>query len=286
MTLDFGGVKLLVIGDVCEDVMIVGYVNRLSRETPGLPVVDVDTTLTIQGGASAAYRQAGALSVGATLIPTSRSPTKTRLFAMREDVTREVARWDEPWPLQDAQQVRDLVRSAGLPGNPGFNGLLYSQVRPGRPLDAIGRLARRFKGFRLADARHPAYFAGLDALKIGMDDAWASLQPPRPRRTAQRAGEAAESFSREYGYRLAVVTMGPEGYAASVDGATLMEKGLAGGRHTSGAGDVFAATLACALTANVEARHALHVANVAAGIASGKVEHLASVSLDELREHV
>lgn len=276
--LDFSDVHLLVAGDVCEDVIVAGPARRLSRETAALPVIDVELDWHVDGCAAAAFRQGRALGAHAFLLPTGRPCSKSRLFAVQEGVSREVARWDSAWPLQDASMFREMMRE--IKGDV----LLYSQNRSERPLDGIMRELRRFRGLRLADARHPAYFAGLDIVKVGLDDAWAALRPPRPLRTPERAAQAAAAFAREYGYRMAIVTMGADGYAAYVDGAEVLGQGLRGGRRTSGAGDVFVATLACALGSKMEAREALELANVAAGLACRKDEHLSTITTEEVQD--
>jgi len=280
VTLDFSDVRLIVAGDVCEDVIIVGTAKRFSRETPGLPVIDVEHSVTIDGCTASPFRQVQALGAQAFLVPTGRSCVKSRLLALQDGDSREVARWDGPWPPEDVETFRLLFREAGR-----ADGLLFSQYRPGRPMEPLLRLVRRFKGLKVVDARDPGHFAGFDVLKIGMDDAWRALRQPRPRRTPERAAQAALAFGRSYGYRLAVVTMGAEGYAASTDeGTAIMEHALPGGWASPGAGDVFVATLTCALAAGHETREALKMANTAAGLACRKGQHLGVVTLEELRE--
>ncbi len=270
--------SLIVAGDVCEDSLLVGTAERMSRETPGLPIVLVETTLTIDGGAAVPYRQAQALQADAYLIPTGRPALKSRLFAANDGSSREIARWDRPWPPQDAGTFREIFRA-----RPQAEALLYSQVRRGAPQAPIVKDCRSFKGLRLADAHHPAYFAGFDVLKIGLDDAWAAVRPPRPSRTPLRALEVAESFASTYGYDLVVITLGASGYAAHWSGGqSIFDKGLQGGRRTAGAGDIFSATLAVALAEKQEIKDALRLANLAAGLACRKDEHLATVTKEEL----
>jgi len=130
----------------------------------------------------------------------------------------------------------------------------------------------------VVDAHHPSYFAGFDVLKICLEDAWAALTPPRPPQTPVRAAEVAGVLAETYGYRLVVVTLGAEGYAAAIDGARISERGIGAVGATSGAGDVFTAVLGCALAGNMEARDALKMANAAAGLACRDGRHLATVS--------
>ena len=274
---------IAVAGDVCEDVLIIGPSQRLSRETPGLPIVDVASSVTVDGGAAVVYRQVAALEAGAYLIPTGRPAVKSRLFAADEGVSREVARWDQPWPPQDTPTFLELMRGVEA------ETLLYSQVRPGAPTTGILKACRKFKGLKIADGHHPAYFAGFDVLKIGMDAAWNALRPPRPPKVPTQGLEVAASFVTTYGYELVVVTMGGDGYAAVVAGdqgwARLREDGAPGffkARRTAGAGDVFSATLAVALTVKMEIRDALSLANRVAGIACSKDAHLGTVARDEL----
>lgn len=277
--LDFSDIRLIIAGDVCEDVIIVGGAKRFSRETPGLPVIDVEHSVTVDGCTAAPFRQAQALGAQAFLVPTGRPCIKSRLLALHDADSREVARWDGPWPPEDVETFRLLFREAGRAG-----ALLFSQYRPGRPVESMLRLLRRFTGLKVVDARAPGHFAGFDVLKIGMDDAWRSLRAPKPRRTPERAAQAASAFGRSYGYRLVIVTMGAEGYAASAEGTEILGHALPGGRASPGAGDVFVATLTCALAAGHEAREALAMANTAAGLACRKGQHLVVTTVEELRE--
>lgn len=271
--------SIIIAGDVCEDAILVGTAGRMSRETPGLPIVLVETTFTIDGGAAVPYRQAQALQSDAYLIPTGRPALKSRLFAANDGASREIARWDRPWPPQDAGTFREMFRARPQEAD----ALLYSQVRRGAPQAPIVKDCRSFKGLRVADAHHPAYFAGFDVLKIGLDDAWAAVRPPRPSRTPLRALEVAESFASSYGYELVVITLGASGYAAHwTGGQTIFDKGLQGGRRTAGAGDIFSATLTVCLAQKEEIRDALWVANFAAGLACRKEEHLATVTKEEI----
>lgn len=278
---------IIVAGDVCEDVLIIGPSQRLSRETPGLPIIDVAESLTVDGGAAVAYRQANALEAGAYLVPTGRPATKTRLFAADRDVSREVARWDQPWPPQDTPTFLELMRHEFVRD---AETLLYSQVRPGSPSTGILKACRKFKGLKVADGHHPAYFAGFDMLKIGMDAAWEALRKPRPPKIPAQGLEVAESFLTTYGYDMVVLTMGGDGYAAVVAGDSGSvrlredsEPGFFKARRTAGAGDIFSATLAVGLTVKMEIRDALRLANRAAGLACSKDLHLGTVRRDELR---
>lgn len=281
--LDFSDLHIIVAGDVCDDVILVGEANRLARDAPACPVVDVTVRETIAGGAAFAHQQVTALGASAFLVPTGPSAAKSRLYASREGQLSLLARWDDAWKPQDPRTFNDLLAAA-----PPANALVYSQVRRGRPDGGIIRLCRDFDGLRVADAHHPAFFAGFDVLKIGLDDAWASLSPPRPPQTAERIAEAASVLAETYGYRLVVITMGRLGYCASIDSARICEQAIdpERGVATSGAGDVFTATLAVALAGNVEARHALRLANAAAGLACRWTRHLATVSIEEISKQL
>ena len=277
--LDFSDVRVLVAGDVCEDLILVGPPARLSGDAPGVPIVNVQETVHLEACASSAFRQVMALGAQAYLIPAGRPALKSRLVASSDGTSRQLARWDSPWPSQDSETFRSLLQEA-----PSAEALLFSQYRRTPPLDPILRSLRRWPGLRVVDAKSPGHFAGLDVLKVSMDDAWASLRQPRPLRTPRNAAAAAAALARSYGYRLVVVTLGHQGYAASCEGAEIIEGGHAGGISTVGAGDVFAATLAVALAAKHEAREALKLANLAAGLACRKQVHLPNVTAEEISE--
>ncbi len=281
MSLNIAGVKLTIVGDVCEDVLILGSVNRLSRESPGSPIVEVMDRIEVEGCAQVAYRQALALGVQAYLIPVGGPALKSRLLASLDGISREVARWDESWPPVDSRSFRRLLRTA-----PKADGLLYCQYRPGRPSAAILGAIRSAAPVLMGDLRELDGFVGLlHIVKLSLDDAWALMARPRPRRTSEMALRVALRLAQDYGFQLATITMGSEGYAAATcDGASFLGGALPGGRRPSGAGDIFTATLACALAARHEARDALEIANIAAGLASRKEAHLATVTAGEIDE--
>ena len=275
--IDFTDLSILVAGDVCDDIILVGEASRLARDAPACPILDITARDTLAGGAAFVHAQVRALGAASYLVPTGPATAKSRLFAVREGAASLLARWDDRWPPQEPGSFSELLASA-----PPAAALVYSQVRRARPDGSIVRLCRDFAGLRVVDAHHPAYFAGCDALKISLEDAWAALTPPRPPQTPVRAAEAASVLAETYGYRLVVITMGAEGYAAAVDGARISERGLASAGATSGAGDVFTAALACALAVRMEARDALRLANSAAGLACRDGRHLATVSTADL----
>lgn len=275
---DFSDVRVTVVGDVCEDVLIYGTASRMSRETPGLPVLDVaEEPFTIEGCASVAFRQIAAMGAEAFIVPTGRPARKTRLFASRDGTARELARWDTGWPNQDGETCAAMLRE--IPGDV----LLYCQYRPGRPWGSILRLVSSYGSLRVGDVRDPADFVGiLHAIKISADDAWECLTPPRPRRDPEGARLTALAMARTFGFRLVVVTMGAEGYAAATGETSFIGPALDGARRTSGAGDIFAAALTVALAAKYEIRDALDLASVTAGLAARKPEHLATVTREEI----
>jgi len=283
MTLDFSDIRVLVAGDVCEDVILVGPAARLSGDAPGVPIVSVEETLHLEACASAAFRQVLALGAVAYLIPAGRPALKSRLVVASPDAdSRQVARWDSPWPSQDAETFRALLQEA-----PPADVLLFSQYRRTPPLEPILRAIRRWPGLCVVDAKNPGHFAGLDVLKVSLDDAWSCLRPPRPLRTPRNAAAAAAALARSYGYRMVVITLGRAGYACSCEGAEIIEGGLEGARgSTAGAGDVFVATLSVALAAKHEIRQALKLANLAAGLVCRKEDHLPTVSAEEISELV
>lgn len=270
---------LAVAGDVCTDVLYYGECRRLSRETPGVPIVDIADILEIEGGAAVGYRQAQALGATAYLIPTGPPAQKSRLYASLDGTAREMARWDHRWPRQNPDTFCDILR-----GLPKADTLLYCQYRPTAPKDAILNLIRSYGKLRIGDIKDPRQFVGtLHAVKVSQADLWHVMDPPKPKPTPEAALKIAQVLTRSLGYRLAVVTLGNEGYvASSYDGATFLGGGLPGGHRLAGAGDIFTASLACALAAKHEVRDALEIANVAAGLASRKPGHIETVSREEV----
>src|SRR3990167_6641355 len=191
---DFSALQVIVAGDVCDDIVVVGEATRLARDAPACPIVDITARETLAGGAGFVDAQVRALGAASFLVPTGPATAKSRLFAVREGAVSLLARWDDRWPPQDPAAFGELLAAAGPAA-----ALVYSQVRRGRPDGSVLQLCRDFSGLRLADAHHPAYFAGFDALKISLEDAWASLSPPRPPQTPVRVAEAASVLAETYG---------------------------------------------------------------------------------------
>lgn len=268
----FADVRLIVAGDVCNDVLIAGRLRRFSREAVGVPVLDVEHESEVVGGAAAAMRQAAALGAQVALVPAGAAPRKTRVVAVDEVESRQMARFDDPWPSYDAMGFCRLMREQK------GDAALYCQYRHEQPDRAILAALRGFP-LVLADVRNPAHFTGVaQVIKISIEHAAEALHMPRVIPT-----HAARQMCDRWGYRAVVITAGREGYAcATFEGADITERGMEGAVRTAGAGDVFSATLAVALAGKYELRDALAVANRAAGLACRKAEHLASISWEEL----
>lgn len=268
----FADVRLIVAGDVCNDVLIAGHLRRFSRDAVGVPVLDVTHRSEVQGGAAAAARQVEALGAQATLVPVGAVPAKTRIIASNDVEERHIARFDDPWPAYDAMGFLRLLREQE------GDAVLYCQYRSEQPDRAILGALRGYP-LVVADVRDPSHFVGVaDVIKISVEHAAAHLFVPMV-----MPPHAARRFCDQHGYRAVVVTAGAHGYVcATAEGAEIAGIGLEGAVRSVGAGDVFSATLACALVAKYELREALKLANKAAGLACQKKAHLSSVDWSEL----
>lgn len=252
---------------------------RLSREAPGVPIVEVGDTIEIEGCAAVGYRQIIALGAQANLVPTGLPSVKSRLYASQGGVSREVARWDTRWPLQSAQNAGTLLAASES------DALLYYQYRPGRPAAGILQTLRTYRGLRVGDVQDPRYFVGaLDVVKVSQEDAWRLLQIPHSEMTPQAALRVARAISETYGFSTAILTLGPLGFAAHTTEGAILGSAIPGGLRPAGAGDIFSGILVTHLAAGGEMREALRVANIGASLASRKEGHLATIGVRELAE--
>jgi len=274
----FEPLSVLVCGDQTEDELIIGTARRMSRESPGLPVVDVTERGSIAGGACNVARQVRALGGEPFLVTTGPPCLKSRLIVEDGGVTREVARFDSAWPSPDPLAFHQLQRDAEV--------MTFRQYRPGRPSESILADMRRHPAtVKVGDVQAPAYFAGvLNVVKLSVADAWRNLARPAPPVHHDTIRAAALSFCRSFGFELVVITAGRDGYhAAHVDGVTISGKGIADHpRSVAGAGDVFTATLAMALASRHERRDALALANIAAGLGVMRPIHLPSITAEDM----
>ena len=315
ITDEFGGKRIVVLGDVMLDEFIWGRVRRISPEAP-VPVVEVDRQTLALGGAGNVVSNLVALGASPTpigvigddldaerlrhafrelsvssdrLVIDATRPTtvKTRIIAHNQQVVRA----DRESRAPIAAQVEDRVVD-------GFGGEI-------RAADAIvvsdygkGLLTPRLLSQTLQAARERGLIVCLDPkMRSFVNYQPVTVITPNNQEAAEASGIAIEDEQSlaEAGCKLiasidcraVLVTRGEEGMTLFTDG------GPAGVNLThiptvarevydvTGAGDTVIATLALALAGGASLEEAAVLANHAAGVVVGKVG-TASVTREEL----
>ena len=292
--------SVMVIGDIMLDRYIYGSVERISPEAP-IPVVSVEREVAMPGGAGNVVRNLTALGVPVAfvsvigddqagsdltalvggqpnvepwlLVQGSRVTTrKTRYIAQGQQLLR--ADREECRPVHPKLKER-MLRIAGdamaatnvTVLSDYAKGVLADDVAP-RLIEAARKAGRKV----IVDPKGSDYsrYAGADVIT------------PNRRELAQATGmdisteenlvRAAQHLRDKYHFGAVLVTR-------SEDGMTLLD--AEGVRHfaaeapsvfdVSGAGDTVVAVLAAGLSAGIELSLAVRIANIAAGIAVGKV---------------
>jgi D-beta-D-heptose 7-phosphate kinase/D-beta-D-heptose 1-phosphate adenosyltransferase len=305
---EFGGKRILVIGDLMLDEFIWGKVSRISPEAP-VPVVNVVGESYYPGGAANVARNvreftahtavmglAGNDSYGCRLLGLLRDagidtaaaeqdatvPTavKTRIIARNQQVVR-VDR-ERPAPVS-AEQTERAMRAFDR-ALPGIDGIIVADYGKGfltQPLaDYLCSAARRH-GKVLAIDPHPyTSLAWHDATVIKPNRAEAFLaaglppsDPIAPVCQDQPLMEACRRLMQMWKPAGLLVTLGEHGML-------LLEPGEAPYHiptcardvfDVSGAGDTAISVLTLALTAGAAPAEAAELANRASGIAVGKL---------------
>jgi len=299
--IDFGGRRILCLGDVMLDRFHYGRIDRISPEAP-VPVVRMAESRAMLGGAGnvarniaslggeavlvgvvgddAAGREVAGLIAGtrglvdATVASAGR-PTiaKTRIIAGHQHVVRLDEEVTGPVAEGDAAAVS--ARVAAL--LPGCHALVLSDYAKGVLSGAVVRHAidaARALGLPvLVDPKRAdfAFYAGATLLTPNLKELRAAAH--HPAETEEEVAAAARAL------------LGPAGAQAIL--VTRSEKGMLlveaeGGVHTvpahakevfdvSGAGDTVIAVVALAVAAGHPLPRAMRIANAAAGVVVGKL---------------
>jgi len=308
----FPGVRVLVLGDIMQDIFIWGRVKRISPEAP-VPVVEVQRQTAMLGGAAnvvhnlrALEAQAGLAGVvgddeagrailaeldragvdrcGVVMEPGRPTSVKTRIIAHHQQVVR--FDHEEKRPIAEASR-QALVRELGkeLAGSHALIVSDYAKgvISRGLMQEVIGLAGERpvvvdpkvknLDCFRGATVITPNHAEAGEALGMELEDG-ASLE---------RAGW---ELLKRLEARAVLITRGEEGIS-------LFEKGEKVSRHipaearevfdVTGAGDTVIATFTLALAAGMSLFDATRTANLAAGIVVGKLG-TSTVTREELRE--
>ena len=310
----FGGLPILVVGDVMLDRFIVGRVDRISPEAP-VPVVHFESEHARLGGAAnvahnivalggrvslagvvgidaAAARlreQLTVAGIGVDGLVEDRSRPTTEKVRIVTERNQQVARVDYE---RDADISGDLVRvlvarvkrlgadSKTLLVSDYLKGTITRHV-----VEALVALKRANRPL-VVDPKipHLACYAG--ATLVTPNHHEAEIATHRRIRTDDEACDAARAFKVRAKCEAVLITRGEQGMWLS-DGATEGAVSAAAREvsDVTGAGDTVVATLALALAAGATMAEAAVIANHAAGIVVGKFGP-ATVTPDELRASI
>jgi len=296
--------SVLVVGDAMLDRYIYGEVERVSPEAP-VPVLAVQRELAMPGGAGNVVRNLGALGAAVAfvsvvgddqagsdltgliggqpgvepwlLVQGGRATTvKTRMVAQGQQLLR-VDR-EETTPIHPKlgermlRIARDAMAATSLTVLSDYRkGVMTGDV-PGRRVAAAKQSGRRV----VVDLRGSDFapYAGADVMLISRRDFSRALGTPLEDDAS--VAEAAAGICAAHRFGAVLVTR-------AEDGMTLVQAGPNGGppRHfrgeaaevfdVSGAGDTAVGTLAAALAIGAPLEIAARLANIAAGIAMGRV---------------
>ncbi len=310
----FGGLPLLVAGDVILDEFVWGRVDRISPEAP-VPVVEVSRESVHLGGAANVAANLAALGARVTLLgvvgadaarerlaaelgrhgiepaglvtePDRRTSVKTRIIAHHQQVCRtdrETRRAPTP---ETASRLLERYRDSLA----GSRGVLLSDY-------GKGVLAPPLAGELASEARAAGKFVAVDpkAKEFSVYRGASAISPNQ--REAEAASGVAitdEASLRAAGVRLrqqcgastVLITRGEQGMAL-LEGESLhlistMAREVF---DVTGAGDTVIAVFTLGVTAGLSTPAAALLANLAAGIVVGKLG-TAVVTREELRKAV
>jgi D-beta-D-heptose 7-phosphate kinase/D-beta-D-heptose 1-phosphate adenosyltransferase len=308
----FGGVRVLVVGDLMLDRFVWGRVSRISPEAP-VPVVQVAREDARPGGAGNvvsnvealggraaacgivgrddagrglvdALDRLGATTDGIVVVKCAVTTQKTRIIAHSQQVVRLD---QEERPAPDgaaARRVRDYV----LSHRGRYDVLVISDYGKGvvspELLDALADAHRRTPFTWLVDPKREnfAHYRRVSLVKPNREEAAAASGIEI--RDAKSLRAAGQRLLERWEAGAVLLSRGDEGMALFKPGGVVEEFPTTAREvfDVTGAGDTVIATCALALGAGGSLEEATVLANHAAGVVVGKVG-TATVTAAELR---
>ena len=304
--------NILVVGDVMLDTYYLGHVKRISPEAP-VPVFHKIKERSVLGGAAnvaanliAANQRVSVFSIVGNdasgkllmrrfkesgidismVVMSPRSTTvKTRFLA---DNNQQIMRLDvEDTEAITKKECKSMLKKLGLCitqfdliiVSDYLKGLLTKDLSQG-----IIKMARNNNIPVIVDVKDPKYgkYYGATLLKPNLNELKALTG--KDIQTDKDILEASDELRKRSNCKYVLTTLGAKGMALVGDGEPYYVKSLA--REVfdvSGAGDTTIAYLATCLANQMTIRHAVDVANYAAGIQVGKVG-TSSVNWQEVRD--
>lgn len=318
--MNFGGVRILVVGDVMLDHYIAGQVKRISPEAP-VPVVSAARRWSVPGGAANVARNLVRLGVdaavagvvghdaaaddlraalaaegiadGLAVSAARRTTCKTRVLAQGQQLLRLDEEVSAPLSAEEAEVLENQVLSL----LPGRHAVILSDYAKGVLLESpsgrnlcrvVIEEARRLGIAVLVDPKGSDWrrYEGAQCVtpNAGEFGVACGLDSGAALNRARREALAGELRSR-YGIERLLVTRGPKGMAlfSADESPVYCRAAVREVADVSGAGDTAIATLAACVGKGLPWAESMHLANAAAGVAVGKMG-TAPVSLAELNE--
>lgn len=311
----FDRVRVLCLGDVMLDHFVYGRVERISPEAP-IPVLHVNRRISMLGGAGNAARNMQSLGAGVTFVGivgddeagrditrlmTAASGTdkplspelvvdsgrctivKTRYVSQGQQLLRCDEEVTQPVPEAILEKVVERVAAEITSAHV----LVISDYGKGLLTPSLLRrvidLARARKVPVVVDPKGRDYskYAGATAITPNLNEL--SVVRGAPLRDVEDIVETARGLIRDAGIENVVATRGADGVSL-VQGSGEVSHFPAHAREVfdvSGAGDTLVAALACGLASHGRLVDAVQYANLAAGVAVGKIG-TATVTPDEI----
>ncbi len=308
----FGGLPVVVVGDVMLDAYIWGEVRRISPEAP-VPVVEVQRQTARPGGAgnvganiaalggtprlvgvagddahaevlAATLAAAGVAAGGVVRLPTRATTVKTRVLAHNQQMLRLDT--ETTAPLSDSEA--DTLLAAAQGALEGAALLVLSDYAKGSLTAPVCRAlidAARAAGLPVVVDPKGADFgkyAGATVITPNTRELAVVAGIPDQQMDVEREGRALLT---QLGGAALLVTRGPEGMTLLQQQTPPLHLSAQARAvfDVTGAGDTVVAVLALALAAGASLPEAAALANTAAGIVVGKIG-TATLSQQELSE--
>ncbi len=309
----FGGMPVLVIGDLMVDRFIRGAVHRLSPEAP-VPVVDVQEEKAMPGGAGNVAANIAALGgrpllvsvvgedpEGDSLLAALRGqnvdvegvvsdahrPTivKTRVVAGHQQVVRFDRESRSPLATSVLAQLMEKVRDKLSQARAVILSDYGKGVIGARLVQAVLALAHRQKKLVTVDPKveHFLRYRRVDCITPNLKEAAEGLRALPPK-TDEEVDGLGRRILRRLRCHAALITRGDRGMSLYREGRPPLHIPSQAREvfDVTGAGDTVIATLCLGLAAGAGLEDAARIANAAAGVVVGKLG-TATVSPAELR---
>jgi rfaE bifunctional protein kinase chain/domain len=321
---NFGGRRVLVIGDLIADEFIYGEVHRVSREAPVL-ILKYDATEVVPGGAGNAANNVTALGGSASLaglvgadeqsrrllaaLPRQvdrrqvvrtkgyRTPVKTRILAGGiHSAKQQIVRIDREtgWPLEEAvsrlfaQKIIAALRNCDAVLLSDYGSGLVTPALASAVAQAALKRGRRRPIPVLVDSRYRLLdYRGLTTCTPNESEVEQALGI-RIDDDAVVLEEAGRTVLRRTGMRAVLITRGSRGMALFQPKQPTIHVPIFGPDEVTdvtGAGDTVIATMSLALAAGASFYEATRLANYAGGLVVMK-RGTATVSARELSDAV